>query len=69
MRNGGQLSFFIKAGSDILPTPMNLCHMHIQHGSQCPLSSSVRPTMTHILSDLLKDVGTTNCSHKYSYRS
>ena len=51
-RNGltsGQLSFLLKTGSDTLPTPMNLRHMHIQHGSQCPLCSSVRPITAHIL--------------------
>ena len=45
----GPLSFLLRAGSDTLPTPMNLRRMRIQHGSKCPLCSSVRPTITHIL--------------------
>ena len=52
MRNGltsGQLSILLKAGSDSHPTPINLRRMRIQHGSQCPLCSTVRPTTAHIL--------------------
>ena len=46
----GQLSFLLKAGSDILPTAMNPHRMRIQHDSRCPLCKSPRPTTTHILS-------------------
>ena len=52
MRNeltSGQLSFLLRAGSDTLPTPINLHRMHIQHGSKFPLCSSVRHTTAHIL--------------------
>ena len=37
----------LRAGSDTLPTPMNLHRMRIQHSSKCPLCSSMR--FTHIL--------------------
>ena len=52
MRNGltsGQLSFLLKAGSDTLPTPMNLRRMNIQCHSRCPLCKAPRPTTAHIL--------------------
>ena len=52
MNNGltsGQLSFLLKAGSDTLPTPMNLRRMRIQHDSRCPLCKAPRPTTAHIL--------------------
>ena len=52
MNNGltsGQLSFLLKAGSDTLPTPMNLLRMRIQHDSRCPLCKAPRPTTAHIL--------------------
>ena len=52
MNNGltsGQLSFLLKAGSDTLPTPMNLRRMRIQCDSRCPLCKAPRPTTAHIL--------------------
>ena len=52
MNNGltsGQLSFLLRAGSDTLPTPMNLRRMRIQHDSRCPLCKAPRPTTAHIL--------------------
>ena len=50
MNNGltsGQLSFLLRAGSDTLPTPMNLRRMRIQHDSRCPYARLLdlqRPT-------------------------
>ena len=52
MNNGltsDQLSFLLKAGSDTLPTPMNLRRMRIQHDSHCPLCKAPRSTTAHIL--------------------
>ena len=46
----GQLSFLIKAGSDTLPTPMNLKRMRIQCNHLCKLCKNPRPTTAHILS-------------------
>jgi len=56
MRNGltiGQLSFLLKAGSDTLPTLLNLRRMRIQHGSKCPLCNSAWPNTAHILNGCL----------------
>ncbi len=46
----GQLSFLLKAGSDTLPTAMNLRRMKIQCDSRCQLCQNPRPTTAHILS-------------------
>ena len=49
MRNGLMSSQLLRAGSDALPTPMNLRRMRIQCDSGCPLCKAPRPTMAHIL--------------------
>ena len=45
----GQLSFILRAGSDTLPTPLNLCRWKIQTNPRCPLCNSRSPTALHIL--------------------
>ena len=45
----GQLSFLLRAGSDTLPTPLNLARWRIQTDPRCPLCNSQRPTILHIL--------------------
>ena len=45
----GQLSFLLKAGTDCLPTPLNLCRWKIQTDPKCPLCSWPQPTTKHIL--------------------
>ena len=47
--NAGQLSFTLKAGSDTLPTPVNLHRWKIQVGAKCQLCGSPRPTSSHVL--------------------
>ena len=57
MRGGmpqGQLSFLLKAGSDTLPTPLNLKRMRIQCDSFCRLCKNPRPTTSHILNGCLE---------------
>ena len=44
-----QLSFLLRAGSDTLPTPLNLARWRIQTDPCCPLCNSQRPTILHIL--------------------
>ena len=59
MRSGlpqGQLSFLLRAGSDTLPTPVNLKRMRIQCASKCTLCSHPRPTTAHILSGCNKSL-------------
>ena len=46
----GQLSFLLKAGSDTLPTALNLKRMRIQCDGSCKLCRNPRPTTAHILS-------------------
>ena len=46
----GQLSFMIRAGSDTLPTPMNLQRYKIQVSSHCKLCQRPQATTGHILS-------------------
>ena len=46
----GQLSFMVKAGSDTLPTPMNLQRYKIQVSSHCKLCQRPQATTGHILS-------------------
>ena len=46
----GQLAFLLKAGSDTLPTPMNLHRWHLRVSSSCPLCSQHSCTTAHILS-------------------
>ena len=45
----GQLSFMLKAGSDCLPTPLNLCRWRIQTDPKSPLCLWPKPTSAHIL--------------------
>ena len=45
----GQLSFLLRASSDTLPSPVNLCRWHIQCNTKCTLCGSIRPTTAHIL--------------------
>ena len=46
----GQLSFILRAGSDCLPTPLNLKRWNYQVSASCPLCSNRSPTTKHILS-------------------
>ena len=46
----GQLSFLLKAGSDNLPTPLNLHRWHLRVSSSCPLCNQRMCTTSHILS-------------------
>ena len=46
----GQLSFLLRAGSDTLPTPMNLKRWKIKCDAKCPLCDSPWCTTHHILS-------------------
>ena len=46
----GQLSFLLRAGSDTLPTPLNLKRWKIQTDSKCSLCGCNLPTVHHILS-------------------
>ena len=46
----GQLSFMLRAGSDTLPTPMNLQRYKIQVSSHCKLCQRPQATTGHILS-------------------
>ena len=45
----GQLSFLIRAGTDCLPTPLNLRRWHYRVCNKCPLCNSPTPTSAHIL--------------------
>ena len=45
----GQLSFLIRAGTDCLPTPLNLQRWHYRVCNKCPLCNSPTPTSAHIL--------------------
>ena len=45
----GQLSFLLRAGTDCLPTPLNLQRWRYRVSSSCPLCSSPSPTTAHIL--------------------
>ena len=45
----GQLSFMLKAGSDTVPTALNLKRMKIQCDSSCQLRKNPKPTTAHIL--------------------
>ena len=44
-----QMSFVLRAGSDTLPTPLNLARWKIQSNPHCPLCGSRNPTTLHIL--------------------
>ena len=45
----GQLLFLLRAGSDTLPTPLNLRRWKIQTDPRCVLCNSLHPTSLHIL--------------------
>ena len=45
----GQLSFLLRAGTDYLPTPWNLCRWRYWVKNSCPLCSSPNPSSAHIL--------------------
>ena len=48
----GQISFLLRAGTDTLPTPLNLRRWHLNVDSTCSLCSSNQPTtIHHILSN------------------
>ena len=47
----GQLSFLLRAGSDTLPTPLNLRRWRIKVHSKCCLCENRFPTVHHILSN------------------
>ena len=47
----GKLSFLRKAGSDTLPTPLNLKRWRMRVDSKCPLCDHNFPTTHHILSN------------------
>ena len=46
----GQLSFMLKAGSDTLPTPMNIQRYKVQVSSHCKLCQRPQATTGHIIS-------------------
>ena len=46
----GQLSFLLRAGTDCLPTPMNLCRWKYRSNS-CPLCQSPDTTTAHTLNE------------------
>ena len=45
----GQLSFLLRAGSDTLPTPLNLKRWRIRVDANCTLCGALSPTVLHIL--------------------
>lgn len=47
----GQLAFLLKAGSDTLPTPLNLKRWKTRVDSKCHLCENRFPTVYHILSN------------------
>ena len=47
----GQLSFLLRAGTDTLPTPLNLKRWRIRVDSRCHLCMNRSPTVHHILSN------------------
>ena len=51
----GQLSFLLRASSDMLPTSINLHRWHIQCGEQYALCDSSRPITTHVLSGFITE--------------
>ena len=46
----GQLSFLLWAGTDCLPSPMNLRRWKLRTNAKCDLCQSPSPTIHHILS-------------------
>ena len=68
----GQLSFMLKAGSDTLPTPMNLQRCKIQVSSHCKLCQRPQATTGHILSacpEALEEQGRYTWRHDSSLQS
>ena len=47
----GQLSFLLRAGTDALPTPLNLTHWKLKTDPSCPLCGHKQSTIHHILSN------------------
>ena len=47
----GQLSFLLRAGTDTLPTPLNLRRWRLKMDPRCPLCGNRQPTIHHILSN------------------
>ena len=45
----GQLSFVLRMGKDVLPTPLNLKRWNYRTNPSCTLCSSNQPTSLHIL--------------------
>ena len=45
----GQLSFLLRAGSDTLPTPLNLRHWRLRPDAKCPLCDNPWSTVQRIL--------------------
>ena len=45
----GQLSFLLRAGSDTLPTLLNLLRWRLRPDAKCPLCDNPWPTVQHIL--------------------
>ena len=45
----GQLSFLLRAGTDTLPTPLNLRRWRLRTDPSCPLCGHKQPTVHHIL--------------------
>ena len=45
----GQLFFLLRAGSDTLPTPLNMKRWRLKVDSKCHLCGSSAPTVFHIL--------------------
>ena len=45
----GQLSFLLRAGSDTLPTPLNLKRWRLRVDAKCGLCGDCSPTVLHIL--------------------
>ena len=49
--SAGQLSFLLRAGTDTLPTPLNLNCWRYRTPSSCPLCGHKQPPVHHILSN------------------
>ena len=47
----GQLSSLLRAGTDTLPTPLNLRRWRLKMDPRCPLCGNRQPTIHHILSN------------------
>ena len=47
----GQMSFLLRAGTDTLPTPLNLRRWRLRVDPSCPLCGHTHPTIHHVLSN------------------